>query len=183
MSRYILGIDNGMLGYLCLYDTQQDNILLAFTPLQVGKLTRRSLHKEGDAVGDDYNVLNLARVIKQASKAANGDLVAVMEETLMGMGGGATNAQSVGALFRGRGIYETLCSLNGIPLYSVHPTSWKGRLGLKAKAKEPKRTSSQVKAAALALAQKLRPDVVFDTIDAAEAFLIAYAYHKHYAIN
>jgi hypothetical protein len=179
--RYVLGIDHGFQGCLCLFDRDTDAILLSPIPVRDGQQTSRCLHLEEDTGGTDYDMVKLAELLGFAAEHADWDIVAVMEETQLQHRQGFSNIKSMASLFRSRGMLESLCAVLGIPLYSMHPTSWKTKIGLIDRSKGKAKSKDEVKKAALALAHSLRPGEEFYSADAAESYLIAKVFSEHYA--
>lgn len=134
MSWYVVGIDNGYSGYVCLMERGSRRYTLKPTPLQAERLCRPSADlwsAESSEGSRDYDFMAMQRLLKTASVVSKGAVVAVIEEPISRSTDRKTNFDSVAALIRGFGLWSGACALAEIPLFSIAPTSWKADLGLR----------------------------------------------------
>lgn len=159
--RYFLGIDHGTKGYVCLLDSETNAVEFGKIPRQRGRLSTRVLHLEKDYKAADYDVCGIHGLVGLAKERSQGDLIAVIEDTL---GGHArTNANALHDLYRSRGLWEASCDLHEVRLYRVSPMTWKSKLKVARKSDEE----------IIELAKSFAPSVEFQSLDAVDAFLIA----------
>lgn len=161
----IVGIDNGKNGHIALYNPPTKGLLLSTVPLSKSQAAPSMTNP---AVAKDYDILELYKLFETASElSANGELTAVIEKPYTRMT--VTTARTLASLNYAVGIYASVCALHGIKLYQVSAQTWKSKLKLFKKPKE----------AALELATSLRPSTEFPTVDAADAFLLAYFFDRY----
>ena len=159
----VLAVDNGKAGAVAIYTPKLDRLLLAPTPSRSGRLATRLLHQEADEVSPDYDFIAMRDLVTQALELSDCALVAVIEEPPAGMAGPSSRA-SLMDQYRGMGLWQAAMVSNGIEAFTVNSRSWKAALGL---LKTPKEYT-------LVKAAELRPREVWEVVDAADAFLIAY---------
>lgn len=157
-------MDNGLNGHVCIYEPLTEKVLLARTPTKVGRLGCRLIHQEQDEAAKDYDWLAMTRLVTRALELSDGALVGLLEEPLSQMTGRGSSNYSRLDLFRGYGLWQAAFASNGIEPLVVHPSTWKSSMGLRGTPKEY----------VLVKARELRPDEEWKTVDAADAFLMAY---------
>jgi hypothetical protein len=161
---FAIGIDNGKLGAVSLYRPETNEVWFFTTPTGPGALWRRVKHVKNDNYLKDYRPDQMLDGIKQMIDLAGGvDQLVVAIETPLANTFAKTTRGTSQDNFRGLGIWQTVLSLSGLVPYGVHPTTWKSKMGL----------LKMDKAYWQDLAQKKFPGVEFETVDQAEATMIA----------
>lgn len=161
MGWCILSVDNGRQGYVTLIDAVTGDILQAPTPSKVGRLSVRLIHEDRDDESEDYDFIGMKQIVTDATVAASGAVVGVIEQPLAGFSGRSA-AQTRQDNFRALGLWEAAFGANSVPLYVVHPSSWKAKYDIRGKGKD----------AAIWKAKELLPGVHWPSVDAADSYLV-----------
>lgn len=178
MSWYVLGIDNGLSGYVCLLKKDTGEYRFIPTPITSPSFIRSELHFEETEGGREYDVERMLKITRAAAKVSNGCCVGIIEDTIAthnGVGKSRTTMKSRESLMKGKTLWGVALKLAGIdPLLTVAPSRWKSQMGLLGKDRD--------KTDSIRLAQSFGVSLPVLTFprkppeishDAADAFLLA----------
>lgn len=176
MSWFILGIDLGYDGFVCLKQVGSPRIKCIPVPVTSPPLLR-SVTDEGDVNCEDYDVPSMIRITQAAAARSEGCCVAVMELPFF------KGHKALVSLYRAQGYWAAACAAAGIPAFYIPAASWKSRIGLTdaiAHIKDKNARAEATKAEAIKMANQLACGTVFHSHDAAEAFLLTYSLENLY---
>lgn len=166
---YVLGIDNGLTGYVCLLQTHSGAYKFIPTPGKVGSIAMDELNPSETETAAEYDVRSMHKIARAARQVSDGKCLAVIEKPLLSSEtSGGTSRHSQESLIKGKSFWSAVCELEDIPIFCVAPRRWKASFSL----------LSQPKSASIALAEGMGvrlPTSVrgVKNDDAAESFLLA----------
>lgn len=165
LEKTVFAIDGGLNGHICMLHGSR--VLMSKIPTAKGRLSTSVLHLDKMQL-KDYRPKEFLRLVDQAIEIDD-KVQFFMEEPPPRVSSRGSGAHSILFQWRGLGMWSAIVGLRGRVIYLVSPQTWKAAYGLRSKGK----SDVKHKRDALELAKKLYPSVRFQSIDAADACLLA----------